>query len=102
MYNRLVFVCAVKTAMEVKRQRVSASKTWRCSRPSSVLAVLFGCAANNRVNLAFKTTIQEDTHLTLIGILSKVEANNSLIFLPLQTYEKKFAEFPFLFISIIP
>ena len=43
----------------------------------------------------------EDTHLTLIGILSKVEANNSLIFLPLQTYEKKFAEFPFLFISII-
>ena len=41
----------------------------------------------------------EDTHLTLRG---KVKANNSLIFLSLQTYEKKFAEFPFLFISIIP
>ena len=56
----------------------------------------------NRANLAFKTTIIENRHLTLIGIPSKVEANNSLIFLPLQTYEKKFAEFPFLFIFIIP
>ena len=63
---------------------------------------LFECAASNRANLAFKTIIIEDTHLTLIGILFKLEANNSLIFLPLQTYEKKFAEFPFLFISIIP
>ena len=44
----------------------------------------------------------EDTHLTLIGILSKVEANNSNLFLRLQTYEKKFAEFSFLFIFIIP
>ena len=47
-------------------------------------------------------TIIEDTLLTLAGILFKVEANNSLIFLPLQTYEKKFAEFLFLFIFIIP
>ena len=93
----------MKTATKVKRQRVSASKTWRCGRASSVLAViLFACAARYRVNLAFGTTIQKDTHLTLIGILFKVEADNSLIFLPLQTYEKKFAEFPFLFISIIP
>ena len=60
------------------------------------------CAASNKENLAFKTTLIEDTHLTLIGILSKVEANNSLLFLLLQAYEKKFAEFPFLFISIIP
>ena len=60
------------------------------------------CAASNRANLAFKTTIIEDTHLTLAGIPLKVEANYSLIFLPLQTYEKKFAEFPFLFIFIIP
>ena len=45
--------------------------------------------------------IIEDTHLTLSVILFKVEANNSLIFLPLQTYEN-FAEFPFLFIFIIP
>ena len=44
----------------------------------------------------------EDTRLTLLDILSKEEADNSLIFLPLQTYEKKYAEFPFLFISIIP
>ena len=63
---------------------------------------LFACAASNRANLAFKTTIIEDTHLTLAGIPFKVEANNSLIFLLLQTYEKKFAEFPFLFIFIIP
>ena len=63
---------------------------------------LFACAASNREKLAFKTIIIEDTHLKLVVILSKVEANNSLIFLPLQTYEKKFAEFPFLFRSIIP
>ena len=58
----------------------------------------FILCANNKANLAFKTTIIEDTHLTLAGILSKEEANNSLIFLPLQTYEKKFAEFPFLLV----
>ena len=63
---------------------------------------LFACAASNRANLAFKTTIIEDTYLTLVGIPFKVEANNSLIFLLLQTYEKKFAECPFLFIFIIP
>ena len=63
---------------------------------------LFACAESNRATLAFKTTIKNDAHLTLIGIPSKVEANNSLIFLPLQTYEKRFAEFPFLFVSIIP
>ena len=65
-------------------------------------SVLCACAANNQANLAFKTTIIEDTHLTLAGILFKVEANNYLFFLPLQTYEKKLAEFPFLFIFIIP
>ena len=59
---------------------------------------LFACAASNRSNLAFKTTVIEDTHVTLMGIPFKVEANNSLIFLPLQTYEKKFAEFSFLLI----
>ena len=56
------------------------------------------CAAINRVNLAFTTTIIEDTHLTLAAILFQVEANNSFIFLLLQTYEKKFAEFPFLLV----
>ena len=102
IYNRLVFACAVKTAIKVKRQCVSASKTWFCSRASSVPIVsLSACAASNSANLSLETVIIEDTQLTLIGILSKVEANNSLIFLPLQTYEKKKAEFPFLFISII-
>ena len=59
------------------------------------LSFVFACAAIDQVNLAFKTII-EDTHLTLAGIHFKVEANNSLIFLLLQTYEKKFDEFPFL------
>ena len=102
--NRLVLACTVKTAMKVKRQCVLTRK-----KHSIVVGLLwfspyflFVCAANNRATLAFKTTIIEDTHLTPIGIPFKVEANNSLIFLPLQTYEKKFAEFPFLFISIIP
>ena len=62
------------------------------------LSFLFSCVVINRVNLAFRTTIIEDTHLTLAFISFKVEANNSLIFLPLQTYEKKFAEFPFLLV----
>ena len=44
------------------------------------------------------TTIIEDTHLTLAVIPFKVEANNSLIFLPLQTNKKKIAEFPFLLV----
>ena len=57
----------------------------------------FTCAAINRFNVAFRMTIIEDTHLTLAANLFKVEANNSLIFLPLQTYVKKFAEFPFLY-----
>ena len=85
VYNRLD-----KTAIKVKRQCVSTSKTRHCGRASSVLTVfLFECAACNRANLAFKTTIIEDTHLTLIGISFKVEANDSLIFFLLQTYEKK-------------
>ena len=89
----------MKTAIIVKRQCVLTSKTRHSCRASSFPNVffLFACAASNRANLAFKTTIIENTHLTLAGIPFKVEANNSLIFLLLQTYEKKFAEFPFLF-----
>ena len=94
---------AVKTAIKVKRQFVLASKhgtlVWLLRFP---LYFLFACAASNRANLALKTTIIEDTHLTLAGVPLKVEANDSLIFLLLQTYEKKFAEFLFLFIFIIP
>ena len=47
--------------------------------------------------LAFRATIIEDTHLTLAAIPFNVEANNCLIFLLLQTYEKNIAEFPFQF-----
>ena len=48
---------------------------------------------NKPGNLAFRTTVVEDTQLTLAAIPFKAEANNSLIVLPLQTYEKKFAKF---------
>ena len=41
---------------------------------------LFACGTINRVNLAFKTTIIEDIHLTLAVVPFKVEANKSLIF----------------------
>ena len=44
------------------------------------LSFLFAWAAINRVNLAFRTTIIEDTQLTLAVIPFKVEANNSLFF----------------------
>ena len=66
------------------------------------LSFVFACAAINQVNLAFTMTIIEDTHLPLVVIPFKVEANNSSIFLLFQTYEEKFAAFPFLFIFIIP
>ena len=42
------------------------------------------------VNFARRTTIIEDTHLTLAVIPFKAKANNSLIFSPVQTYENKF------------
>ena len=97
VYNRLVSSCTVKTAIEVKRLFVSTSKKLLSCQASSFLTVfLSACAASNRVNLVFRTTIIEDTHITLAAIPFKVEANSSLIFLPLQTYEKKFVEFPFL------
>ena len=50
---------------------------------------LLACTASNRANLAFKTTIIEDTHLTLAGIQFKVEANNSLIFCHYKHTRKK-------------
>ena len=61
------------------------------------LSFLCACAAINPVNLVFKTTIAEDTHLTLAAGPFKVEANNSINFLPLKPYEKNFFKFPFLF-----
>ena len=98
VYNCLVSACTVKTATEVKHLCVSTSKKRHFCRASSFLTVfLFACAVINRDNSAFRTTIIGDTHLTLAVIAFKVEANNSLIFLPLPTYEEKFAEFPFLY-----
>ena len=58
-----------------------------------LLTFLFACYASNPDNLAFKTTIIENAHLTLAVIPFKIRASNFLIFLPLQTYEKQFAEF---------
>ena len=46
-------------------------------------------------NLAFGMARIEDTNLTLAAITFQVGMNNS-IFLQLQTYEQKIAEFPFL------
>ena len=98
IYNRLVSACTVKTAIEVQRLCVSTSKKFHFCRASSFLTdFLFLCSAANHVNLAFRTTIIEDTHLTLAVIPFKVEANNSLTFSPLQTYEKNIPKFPFLF-----
>ena len=99
VYNRLVSASTVKTAIDVKCLCVSTSKKRHYCRAFSFLTVcLFACATINRVNLAFKTTIIEDTHLTQAVIPFKVEENNSLIILLLQTYEKKIAEFPFLLV----
>ena len=90
VYNRLVFACTVKTAIKVKRQCVSTSKTRHCGRASSVLTVFFVCVRrSNKANLEFKTTIIEDTHLTLIGIPSKLEANNSLVFFVITNIREK-------------
>ena len=87
----------MKTFIEVKCLWILTNK-----KRHSLRGFLFACAAINQVNLGFRATIIDDTHLTLTGIPFKVEANNSLIFLSLQIYEKKIAEFLFLFIFIIP
>ena len=55
----------------------------------------FVCVRRNHSrNLAFKSTGAEDTYLTLAVISFQVGVNNSLNFLFLQTFEKRFAEFP--------
>ena len=96
--NRLVTACTIKTEIEVQCLCASTSKNgtfvgFLCFSPAFLLA----CAAINRVSLVFRTTIIEDAHLTLAVILFKAETNIYLIFLPLQTYEKKFVEFSFLY-----
>ena len=91
VYNRLVFACTVNTVQN-----------------TALLLGFFGshrffvCMRRKRTNLTFKTTIIEDTHLTLASIPFKVEANNSLIFFAITNIREKFAEFPFLVIFIFP
>ena len=95
VYNRLVSACTVKTAIEVKCSCVSTSKKRHLCRASSFLTVvfLFACAAINWDKSAFRTTIIEDTHLTLAVILFKVEANNSWIFCYCKHTRKKLPSF---------
>ena len=93
VYNRLVSACTVKTAIEVYVFQLAKNGTVVGFLRFS-LSFLFACAAINRVNVAFRMTIIEDTHLTLAAIPFKVEANNSFIYLPLQTYEKKIVSVP--------
>ena len=76
VYNKLVTACTVKTAIEVQRVSTSKNGTFIGLLRFSPY-FLFACAATNRVNLAFRTTIIEDTHLTLAAIPFKVEANSS-------------------------
>ena len=86
VYNSLVSVRTAKTAIEVERLCVSTSKNCTFVKLFRFsLSFLFACAAINRVNLAFRMAIIEDTHLTLAVIPFTVEANISLIFLSLQT-----------------
>ena len=78
---RISFACTVKTAIEVKCLCVSTSKKLHSLRAFPFLTVFwFACTASNRVNSALRTTVIEDTHLTLAVIPFKVEANNSLFF----------------------
>ena len=62
-------------------------------------AFLFTCATGYPT---FRTTTVNDTKLTLRVIPFQVGWNNSLIFLALQTYDKKVYEFPFLVRYTIP
>ena len=69
VYNRLVSACTVKAAIEVQCLCASTSENGTfvellCFSPS----FSFTCAATNRGNLAFRTTIIENTHLTLAAI----------------------------------
>ena len=66
------------------------------------LCFLFACAAINRVNLAFRTTIIKDTHLTLAVISFKVKANNSLIFFAIINRREKFCGVSVPLQSLIP
>ena len=90
VYNRLVSACSVKTAIEVKCWCVLTSQTTTLLSGFFVPhSFLLACAAINRVNLAFRTTIIEDTHLTLAVIPFKVEANNFFNFFAVTSIQEK-------------
>ena len=92
VYNRPVIACVIKTAKEVSCLLFNhAKKVTHSGFLRSLSSYLSACAATNLA------TVVKDTHLTLTVILFNVRANNSLILFLLQTYEKKFAEFRFLF-----
>ena len=75
-------------AIKDKRQCVLTSKTRHsCRLPCS--SFLFKCAASHRANLAFKTTIIEDAHLTLVGNPFKAEAKISLILFAITNIREK-------------
>ena len=89
VFNRLIFACKVKTAIEVEVDVLQLAKNGTLFELFHFsLYFLFACAAINRVNLAFRTTIIEDTHLTLAVIPFKVEANNSNFFANTNIREK--------------
>ena len=57
------------------------------------LSFVFLYAATNRINLAFRTIIIEDTHLTLAVISFNVEANDFLFFCPYKHTRKNLPSF---------
>ena len=84
-----LFACTVKTAIKVKCLCVPTSKKRHSLRTLCFsLCFLFVCTIN-RVNLVLRTSIIEDTHLTLGIILFKVERNNSLIFFCYYKHTRK-------------
>ena len=96
IYNRHAIACVTKTAEGVECLLFGHGK--RSLASDFFVPCRLFLRRNQSSNSAFTTTVVEDTHLTLAAIPFKVEANNSLIFLLLQTYEKKFAAHSFLLI----
>ena len=87
VYNWLISACTVKTAIGVHCLCAATSKRGTFFGLLRSSFFFIRVRRNEPGNLAFKTAIIEDTRLTLAAIPFKVEANNSLIFLLLQTYE---------------
>ena len=66
------------------------------------LVAVFVCVRYNQSGyLRFRTTKVKDPKLALAVISFQVGQNSSPTFLPLQTYDKTVAEFPFLLRNII-